>query len=151
MEPVFMWAFAEFTTVILAGAIPTIPRLIQWLRGHKDSPPYVQAYQKPSKPSYVTISNGLADVEAEYPGRGMNIVKATRKSYIPPEKDVGRMSWGYEAEAELDIFGKGPSAQQKSGWEAREEIDDGLLRPVKMQTCYIPLDDARYYQNCDVK
>ncbi|KAF6236025.1 hypothetical protein HO173_005653 [Letharia columbiana] len=138
MEPVFMWAFAEFTTVILAGAIPTTPRLIQWLRGHKDSPPYVQAYQKPSKPSYVTISNGLADVEAEYPGRGMNIVKATRKSYIPLEKDVGRMSWEYEAEAEQDIFGKGPSAQQKSGWEAREEMGDGLLRPVKMQTCYIP-------------
>ncbi|KAL8704238.1 MAG: hypothetical protein Q9201_002583 [Fulgogasparrea decipioides] len=29
INPVCMWAFAEYTTVVLAGAIPTLPRLIQ--------------------------------------------------------------------------------------------------------------------------
>lgn len=50
-EAVCMWAFAEFTAVIIAGAFPTLPRLIEWLRGHKDTPDYVQPDQKLSKPS----------------------------------------------------------------------------------------------------
>ena len=74
--PVMLWSSAEITTVILAGALPTIPRLIQWLRGQNDSSPSAETYQRPSKPSYVMITQGFADVEAAHLGRRMNSVTA---------------------------------------------------------------------------
>lgn len=91
IDPVLMWGFAEFTTIILAGAFPTIPRLIQWLRERKDSPIYVQPYQKSSKPTYITFSNDMADLEDGDPGRSMQLATSTRKSYIPLEEDLGRV------------------------------------------------------------
>ena len=90
-EAVCMWAFAEFTTVILAGAFPTIPRLIQWLCERGGSPSCVQPCQKSSKPTYITFSNDLADLEDGHPGTGMQLAMSTPKSYIPFEEDLGRV------------------------------------------------------------
>lgn len=99
-----MWAFAEFTTVILAGAFPTMPRLIQWLREHNNSVPYKQPHQKPSKPSYI-----IADVEAAHLGKRTNLVGATRESYILLEEDVGLVRWESRSEIQQGQLGKGLS------------------------------------------
>ena len=118
---VCMWAFAEFTTVIIAGAFPTLPRLIQWLRGHKDSSTYVQPDQKPSKPSCV---NGLADVEAGHRGRKLNLVAATRNSYILLEENLERKGQGYTSETQQEPLGKSLSALSQDGREAGERVGE---------------------------
>lgn len=115
-EAVCMWAVGEFTTVIIAGAFPTIPRLIQWLRGHKDSTPaHVQPYRKASKPSCVTVGNGLADVEAGHPGRGLSSVTTAWNSYTVLGEDLGRVGQGRESETPRDVSGKGLSVLSKNG------------------------------------
>lgn len=92
VDAVLMWGFAEFTTVILAGALPTIPRLIQWLRERKGSPPYAQSYQNSPKPAHTIFGDDLAELEVVKPGRGMQFATTTtRKSYIPLEEDLGRV------------------------------------------------------------
>lgn len=107
VDAVLMWGFAELTTVILAGTFPTIPRLIQWLRGQKDSPSYVQPYQKSSKPSYVTFGNDLADMEAGRPERELNFVTTTRTSYRLLEEDLERVGQRCKSEPEQDLAGNG--------------------------------------------
>ena len=119
-----MWGFAEITTVILAGAFPTIPRLIEWLRGHKDTPNYVQPDQKLSKPSYVTISNDLADVEAGHRRRELNWVAATRNSYILLEEDLERKEQGYKPETQQEPLGKSLSALSQDGREVGEGLGE---------------------------
>ena len=120
-----MWGFAEFTTVILAGAFPTIPRLIQWLREHNRSPPYLQLSQKPSKPSYLAIGNDLADVEAAHRVRRMEM--ETRKNYIALKEDMEQVAQGCETETRQDLSGKGLSALSNDGREAREGTERGSL------------------------
>lgn len=86
-----MWGFAEFTTVILAGALPTIPRLIQWLREPEGSLSHVQSYQSFPRPAHIVFNDDLADSEAGNPGRGMHFATTTRKSYIALEEDLGQV------------------------------------------------------------
>lgn len=138
IDSVLMWAFAEITTVILAGAFPTIPRLMQWLRGHTDSPSYVQPRQKTLKPSYVTISNGMADVEAGAAWRGTSLVTAKRDSSIPLEQAAGWTGQGSNAKGKPDFFGKGLSVPPKCGWEAREGLGEGVFKTVRIETSYSP-------------
>lgn len=138
IDPVCMWGFAEFTTVILAGAFPTIPRLIQWLREHRDSPSYVQPLQKPAKPSHVTISNGLADVEAGAAWRGTSSVTARRDSYIVLEEGAGWTGQGSKAEGREDLFVKGPYVPPKSGSETNKGLGDGVFKTVRIETSYSP-------------
>lgn len=115
-----MWAFAEFTTVILAGAFPTMPRLTQWLREHNDSVPYKQSHQNPSKPSYVTTTGALADAEAAYLGKRTNLAGPTRESYISLEEDVGLVRSESESEMQQEQLRKGSSGPStKEGRERR--------------------------------
>lgn len=138
VNAVVMWAFAEFTTVILAGAFPVMPRLIQWLHGHKDSPAYVQPYQKASKPSYVTTSNCFTDAEAGNPGRGFSLVTAIPNSYIPLEEGVGYAGPGPKAEGQQDLFGTGPSVLSKNGWEVKGEMGKVVFKTMRVDPSYSP-------------
>ena len=66
---------AEFTTVILASAFPTMPRLLQWLRERNNPASRSQSDQRPPKPSYPEHST-RSDVEAGGPWDGSGSMAA---------------------------------------------------------------------------
>ena len=118
-------SFAEFTTVILAGAIPTLPRLIQWRQDRLSQSIYNksrgQYHQKPLKRSYFTQSDG-SHAEMGIPGP---------RKYIPVE-DVEE----YKLEAGPLI--RSTARVDRDELRQHGEDDKSVLKTVKMETSYGP-------------
>jgi len=121
IDPVCMWAFAEFTTVIVAGAVPTLPRLIQFLSKRRSSVPSSYNY-KNSRNSYQH-------------GRG---IKAS-DYMVSTHKDGSRAEMGVSAGAAVESVSLDEQPLMRLPQAARRVDRDGrVLKTVKVETSFEP-------------
>jgi len=134
---------AEFTTVILTSAFPTMPRLLQWLRSRNDAASQPRSYQQPSKPMYLdynTRSN--AEAGASWNGSGSKAAMFS-DNYILLEERA-------RADGEDPAFqsrrdrpeGAGPAPLVYSS-DPRVQDNHSVRKTVRMETSYSTQDEIR--------
>ena len=116
----------EFTTVMLASAFPTMPRLLQWIRDRNKSPSQLQAHQRPSRPSYPEHST-RSDVEAGGPWDGSGSRTAILSdNYIRLEEQSREV--GQNSQSPLQ---REPLAYP---FNSRAQDTQGIMKTIRVET-----------------
>ena len=132
---------AEITTVILASAFPTIPRLLQWLQGKDGSISRSHSsYRQPSRPLNLGHSTG-SNIEAGTPWDGSGSTPAIpTDNYIRLEEQASVETPASVCQLERDRAQKPGPVSCAHPFDPRLQDDTGVKKTVRIETEYCAQD-----------
>ncbi|KAL8724624.1 MAG: hypothetical protein Q9181_006745 [Wetmoreana brouardii] len=123
INPVCMWAFAEYTTVVLAGAIPTLPRLIQSFS------------QRQSPSSYKHNRNSNGPYEHQRRLKASDYLSFTQRDGSSAE--MGVISGGVGAGRKYVPLGEHPQLRVPQA-TTRVVREERILKSIRIETTSEP-------------
>lgn len=134
---------AEFTTVILASAFPTMPRLLQWLRNKNNPASQSRSYQQRPKPSYLEPST-RSNVEAGGPWDGSGSTAAIlTDDYIRLEEQPRVDGLDPDFELQRDRSEGADPVPLPCPFNPQAQNNKGVRKTVRVETSYSAQDHIR--------